>query len=205
MFSMAGGVGSRDMIARAHMLVDKATTLGEDPLVHTVLAKFLLKQKVDHVHAEREARKAIALDPNNSESIAMLAEVQLFAGEVQAAIALLNKAMRLNPVFPDRYRLLIAQALFHQRRYRDALDLLTTFCEGAHAFTYTIPCILYMSSAYGHLGETEMGQSIIKRFYSGQTVSIDAFETIVVLRLPFKNKADHEHLMAGIRKSLLND
>ncbi len=181
-FDTGGGYGNRDNLARAHMLVEKAITLGEDPLAHIVLSKIFLYQKVDHVQAEQEARKAIALDPNSSESLVMQAEVQLFAGQVQAATALLQKAMRLNPIFPDRYRMLMAQALFDQRRYSDALDQFAAFCEGASGFVYYIPCLLYMSSAYGHLGETAAGQVLIKRWirFDGTRKSIDNFETLAV-------------------------
>ncbi len=208
MFETYGGGPKRDELARAHTLADKAVELGEDPLAHTLLAKIFLIQKVDHQRAEAEARKANALDPNNTESLVMLAEVLLYTDKVGAAIELLKGAMRLNPGFPTTYRLLLAQALFEQRQYRDALDQLTTACKGAISQTYDLPCVSYTVSAYGHLGEIESGRNFGKSIAGrGANIAqgIERLETEIILRFPFKVEASREHLISGIRKVWPND
>ena len=86
-----GGVGTEDT-TRAHQLANTALALGEDPATHILLAKIHLIEKGDYVRAEAEARKAIAIDPNNSESLAMLAEVSLYTNRPEVAIQLLQKS-----------------------------------------------------------------------------------------------------------------
>ena len=173
-------------------------------MAHAVLASILLKRKADYDRAGVEARKAIALDPNNSESVATLAEVLIYTGRSEAAVELLQQAMRLNPVVPGWFRILMAQALFSQRRYREAINQIANLCEDAGTTLIVLTCYFYLSSAYGHLGEISTGQAIIRpwiTFGGGSRMKIDSIETQIQIRLPFKNKVDHDHLLSGIRKS----
>ncbi len=199
-----GGVGREDNI-RAHQLANTALALGEDPATHTLLAKIYLIEKGDYTRAEAEARKAIAVDPNNSEGLATLAEVLLYTDRPEVAIQLLQKAMRLNPGFPYSYQILMAQARFEQKRYRDVINLLTTVCEGAVARSYDRPCQYYSASAYGYLGEIETGEKAARlgNFPGGDRYQfLNSAEAVIALWFPFKNVASREHLIEGIRKVL---
>ncbi len=200
--------GRREDTTRAHRLANTALALGEDPATHTLLAKIHLIEKGDYTRAEAEARKAIAVDPNNSEGLATLAEVLLYTDRAEAAIQLLQKAMRLDPGFPYSYQILMAQARFEQKLYRDVIDLLTTVCEGAISQENTRPCQFYGASAYGYLGEIETGQKVLKlsNFAGGDRHQfLNDVEVIVALWFPFKNVASREHLIEGIRMALAID
>ncbi|MFQ5953668.1 MAG: adenylate/guanylate cyclase domain-containing protein [Kiloniellales bacterium] len=202
-----GGVGREDNI-RAHQLANTALALGEDPATHTLLAKIHLVEKGDYTSAEAEARKAIAIDPNNSEGLATLAEVSLYMSRPKVATQLLQKAMRADPGFPFSYQILMAQARFEQKRYRDVINLLTAVCEGVVAVSYIRPCQIYSASAYGHLGEMETGQKILKLsgFHGDDRHGLlNEVKVIVAIRFPFKNLASREHLIEGIRMALQID
>jgi tetratricopeptide (TPR) repeat protein len=202
-----GGVGREDTI-RAHQLANIALALGEDPATHTLLAKINLIEKGDYTRAEAEARKAIAIDPNNSEGLATLAEVSLYTNRPEAAIQLLQKAMRLDPGFPLSYQILMAQAWFEQKRYRDVINLLTTVCEGAVARSYDRPCRYYGASAHGYLGEIENGQKVLRlssNFSAPKDQFLGSAEVVIAIWFPFKNVASREHLIEGIRKVLQID
>jgi tetratricopeptide (TPR) repeat protein len=206
--STEAGAGQREDIARAHQLANTALNLGEDPATHTLLAKIHLMEKGDYARAEAEARKAIAMDPNNSEGLATLAEVMLYTNQAEAAIQLLQKAMRLDPGFPYSYQILLAQAQFEQKRYRDVINLLTTACEGAFSQSNIRPCRYYGASAHGHLGEFEAGQMVLKlsNFPGGNRHQfLNAVEVIVAIWFPFKNDSSREHLIEGIRTALQID
>ena len=70
---------------------------GEDPAAHTLLAKIYLMDKGDYARAEAEARNATAIDPNNSEALATLAEILLYTERAEAATQILQKNDEARP------------------------------------------------------------------------------------------------------------
>ena len=184
-------------LKRAQELADKAITLGDDPVAHTLLNAIYLHQNGDHERAETVAQRAIEIDPNSSEALTALAEVRVYVDKSEEAIELLKKAMRLNPGFPDQYRLLLGQAFFNLRRYQDALDQFSKFCKDAAASQYDIPCYLYQASVYGHMQEIQKGRAEIEGWLDW---GFDSIEGLIALRLPFKSETSREHLIEGIRK-----
>ncbi len=133
-----------------------------------------------------------------------MAEVLLYTDRAEAAIQLLQKAMRLDPGFPYSYQILMAQARFEQKRYRDVIDLLTTVCEGAAAASYVLPCQYYSASAYGYLGEIETGEKVLRlsTFHAPKDQFLQSAEVVIAIWFPFRNVASREHLLEGIRKVL---
>jgi tetratricopeptide (TPR) repeat protein len=91
---------------------------------HKELAQKLnqLERKVGaHDKAIAEGELAISLDPNFSIAHAHLAQIMLFAGRFQDAIALTEKAMRLSPYYPAFYLSALARSYAFKRKYEDAL------------------------------------------------------------------------------------
>ena len=191
-----GGTPTADR-TRVQELVNAALDLPEDPRTHTLLAKIYLFDKDDHARAEAEARKAIDIDPNSSEGLATLAEILLYTNQVEAATEILQMSMRLNPGFPNSYQILLAQAWFEQKRYRDVINLLETVCEGASIWRHYRTCRYYRASAHGHLGELKSGREGTDLY-----IFSDGWETVIVIWFPFKYESSREHLMEGVRKIL---
>ena len=203
-FSTPGGF--REDLARAQQLADSARALGEDAQTHMLLAKIHLFEKNDHARAEREARKAANVDPNNSEGLATLAEVLLYSGQTDPATQVLRKAMRLDPSFPISYQILLAQADFEKRHYQDVLNQLSAACRGVAARFYFRPCRVYGASAFGHLGEIELGRKEILRIANWSSLSHEqrsnSLRVLIGVRFPFKTKSSEAHLLEGIEKVL---
>ncbi len=191
-----GGTPTADR-TRVQELVNAALDLREDPRTHTLLAKIYLFDKDDHARAEAEARKAIDIDPNSSEGLATLAEILLYTNQAEAATEILQMSMRLNPGFPNSYQILLAQAWFEQKRYRDVINLLETVCEGASIWRHYRTCRYYRASAHGHLGELKSGREGTDLY-----IFSDGWETVIVIWFPFKYESSREHLMEGVRKIL---
>ena len=181
---------------RARVLANQALKLGRVSLGHLLLARLFLYQKFDHTQAENEVRRALAIDPNEAEASALIAEIQLYTDRYNEAIQYLQKAMRLNPGFPQRYRFLIGQAKFHQGDFRSALDAMAKFCETASMLAYYRSCKLNEASANAHIGQISKARSIIKIYANRNLASL---ETMVVMQFPFKNRTPREALITGIR------
>jgi adenylate cyclase len=89
-------------LERAAELAQKAVTLDDSlPGAHLLLAYVSLWKNRQHELAIAEGKKALALDPNNAEGYATLANILTFAGRPEEAIALLERGMRLNPRAPN--------------------------------------------------------------------------------------------------------
>jgi tetratricopeptide (TPR) repeat protein len=67
-----------------------------------------------------EAERAIALNPNNAFTLADLGRSLEFAGD-ERGIALVKKAMKLDPFHPTFYHFAVAHSHFHRGEYEAAL------------------------------------------------------------------------------------
>ena len=72
------------------------------PDAHTAVGLVYLLMRQWHKAVE-ECERAVSLNPNSADNIVNLAMVLRSVGRVEEALALLNKAVRLNPMPPDFY------------------------------------------------------------------------------------------------------
>jgi adenylate cyclase len=68
-----------------------------------------------------EYEHALKLNPNDADVMAELADAYAHADRAEDAIALIERAMRLNPFFPDSYLWNLADAFFALERYEDTI------------------------------------------------------------------------------------
>jgi adenylate cyclase len=74
--------------------------------------------------AVKECEVAVSLSPNSADSVVMLAVVYRTVGRVAEALAMLEKAMRLNPMPPDWYLHEFGTCYRITGRYEDAIAIL---------------------------------------------------------------------------------
>jgi TolB-like protein len=96
---------------------------GDLPQAHTVLGyvHHFLRQPADAV---REGTRAIALDPNDADAYATLAQSTAYAGDPERAIGLVATGMKLNPHYGAAYGGVLGQAYFLAGRYTEAIPVL---------------------------------------------------------------------------------
>lgn len=70
------------------------------------------------------AKRAIALDPNHADAYMTLAYARVYQNRFQDAIALVRKAMRLNPRYPSQYPSILGRAYYHLGQYEEAAEIL---------------------------------------------------------------------------------
>ena len=107
-------------LQRAFELEQKALTLDDTlPRAHIILSwVYTFQAKYEPAAAER----AIALDPNNADGYHGLANVFNFFGErTTEAIALMEKAIRLNPRYPFNFPYTLGFAYNLVGRYEEAI------------------------------------------------------------------------------------
>jgi adenylate cyclase len=140
-----------DSMAEARVLAEKAVALDEDlPLARWVLGRVLSRrQHFDGDRAIAELQKAIALDPNYADAYALLANVLVFVGRAEEALAQIERAMRLNPHFPFWYFYVRGISQFHLTRYDAAAEDLRKAIERNPTAPWPHR---FLAATYGQLG-----------------------------------------------------
>jgi tetratricopeptide (TPR) repeat protein len=151
--------------------------------------------KKQHEQAIAELEKAIALNPNDADGLAMLGSTLNWAGRPEEAIGLVKKAMRLNPTYPDWYLWNSGHAYFLTGRYEEAIETLNRVLDRNPGF---LPAHVYLTASYIGLGRHEEARAEAAEVMklSPQT-STGAWKQ----RLPYKDQAVLERLFEGLRKA----
>lgn len=89
------------------------------PQVHFVAGQVALFRG-QHKEAIEATRRAIHYSPNYADAYALLAWILNYAGEPNEALAILESAIRLNPVIPASYSEILGEIHFSLGNYTDA-------------------------------------------------------------------------------------
>ena len=104
---LAWGGGRREM-ARALETVERAVALGGSARSHRLLAEMRLlapfPEMRSPIDALASARAAVAIDPEDPDNLAVLAQVLALTGRAAEAVRTIEQALRLDPTPPDWYR-----------------------------------------------------------------------------------------------------
>ena len=124
-----------DQKKKAIEIADMSLDLSDNPLAHRLLARQYLDLAMiagvgppsfsrvpRYDEAVTELRKAVALEPNNADSLAELANYLNFAGNPDEAATLIRDAKRLNPNFPIWYHRPAGIAAYLSGRYEAAAE-----------------------------------------------------------------------------------
>jgi adenylate cyclase len=166
----------------------------EEPHGHFALAMaYMWSRELDL--AEAAARRCLALAPNSTEGLRMLAHVQIFSGDAAGATETLEAYMRLDPHYPEIALQFLADAHFSLGAFAEAIAALeqrlarNPRSETAYAL---------LASCYGHLGQPADGQAAWERALSiNPGFSIERRRRV----LPFRNPEDFERRVEGLRKA----
>ena len=149
-----------------------------------------------HDLAITEAKMAVELNPSNAFAHYHLGNVLDFAGHPDEGISNMEKGLQLNPRDP-RYHLLIsglARAHLNARRYKDAVEWANKAIHRGpdHARAHAILAI-----SLAHLGQREEARA-----------ALDACERVRpgfaerwAFSRQYKNSADNEHILEGLRNA----
>ncbi|HVK91946.1 MAG TPA: adenylate/guanylate cyclase domain-containing protein [Mycoplana sp.] len=165
---------------------------------HFVIGVALLWSKRPEEALDAVAR-CIALAPSSAEGLLLRAHIEMFTGDPTRSIETIDAYMRLDPVYPEIALQFLAEAQFQLGRFELAADTLRRRLQ-RNPDAPTAYALL--ASCCGHLGRSEEGRSAwaqVKRIDPG--FSIERRRRL----LPFKNPADFELRVEGIRRLGLAD
>lgn len=100
------GGGRREM-RQALSMAERSMALEPTPRAHRLLAEMRLlapfEDMRDPLDALAAATAAVQMDPNDPDSLAVLAMVRALGGDAETAVGLIERARRLNPNYPAWY------------------------------------------------------------------------------------------------------
>ena len=180
-------------------LAQKAITLDDSSPYPYILLEIISLFNREYDKAIAYGEKAVALEPNHADATVELARTLEYAGRPEEAIELTKKAMRLSPYYPDWYLAVLAVAYRLAGNYDEAIAAFEKRRERNP--NSTLPH-LGLAVLYSEVGRDEEARAaaaeVLKR---NPRISLKQ----VTNRLPYKDPAEVDRIIAALRKAGLPD
>jgi adenylate cyclase len=149
----------------------------------------------DLAKAKAEAERAIALNPSYALAYGTLGLVEVYLGRPLEAVPIIERAIRLDPVFTQQYMHFLGTAYLMADRYETAA---ATFRERIRLSPKTDLSRAFLACALGHLGEVDEARRIWR-----ELMEINPRYSLAghLARLPLQNPADADRIRNGLAKA----
>jgi adenylate cyclase len=150
------------------------------------------------VHLERRSfdeatfhiERFVALNPNDSAAALSMGSLLAYLGRAQEGITWIERAFRLNPFQPPTFHSHCGMILFAARRYAESIAAFNRILV-AHKWA-----MIYLVAGNAYLGRFEEARTLISTLAKlHPNISLLAFAA----KEPFKQSADLDHLLEGLR------
>ncbi len=192
---------------QAWQYAKRAASLDDaDPHTHVCLAWCHLYRH-DFEPARQHLELAEQLNPNDADRAMDRGTGWLYLGEIERALACMEKGMRLNPHHPNSYIVDLAEAYFVARRYREMLQLLERIPDQSLVWA------AWKAAAHALLGDHAKAQIEAERFKSNLRAAwrgdpkagpAEYVEWLMSFS-PFYRAEDREHLLLGFKLAGLSN
>ena len=175
--------------------VEHALALGDAVPQVYFAASYIYLQLGRHADSIAAARRAIELDPNYADGYVQLALSLIFSGRSEEALDQMANAMRLNPWHPFLYPWVLGHAHFLMEQYEEAIKLFEKVVESNPHYH---DGHLALAAAYGMAGRIDDAE-----WEAEEVLSLQPDFTLAdnLRTTPYKNPADLERWIAGLRKA----
>ena len=154
--------------------------------------------------AVEELRSAVAIAPNDADTLADLALALVLNGNPEEAEKYIKAAKRLNPNFPNSYHIPAGVASYVLGNYSAAQTEFQAWFENEIIPRHSA---LWLSAAKAQLGDTENAARILKTALTGmwRNYTTASIEFYFRYHFPIKESAHREQVLIGLRKAGLPD
>jgi adenylate cyclase len=179
-------------LEQAHDLAQKALDLEESADAYSLLGYiYLLRKQYDL--ASHALERAVELNPNDWDSLAILASVKLYTGRPDEAIQTFETALRFNPAVDVDRQLELGFAYYLASRYDASIKTLEQAVERNpdHPFLY-----IALAAAYAQAGRPEDAKraaAAVRRLHP--------FFEIASFGTRYRDPQDRERIADGLRKA----
>ncbi len=183
-------------LQQAFELTQQAVALDDaQPIGRLILGNVYLWGKREHEQALAEAEQAIALNPNFAQAYAHLGNFLVYAGRPQAAIEMIERAMRLDPHYPPLYLSWLGHAYRLTGQAETAIAILQRAVKRNPNYLYFH---LHLVVTYSDVGREDAA-----RAEAAEVLRINPKFVVEGLAqiLPFKDPAVRERYLDALRKA----
>jgi Tfp pilus assembly protein PilF len=143
-------------LTKAMELGRKAIELDDRSAGAHLLVALVHQYRGEHDEAEVEGRNVLALEPTQAETLGNLGRFLKASGRFEEAIAVLEKAMRIDPHHPPDWIGWLGQSHFRLGRYDEAIRILEA---GVAKHPDVLPLQLYLAQSYAMSGQAEQAKA----------------------------------------------
>jgi TolB-like protein/Flp pilus assembly protein TadD len=183
-----------------YRLINKYLTTamnGPTPLAHEVATQLHIEH-ADYDGAINEAKKAVSLDPNDPHSHLAMGQALLYASRHREAVEAFKRAMRLDPLYPDKFGYLLGMAYLFWIHYEEAVELLE---RANKSNPEDIGMLWFLAAAYAHLGRVGEAEATLAEMWKlwPQYSYVELLDTKYFFNS--KDPGDSKILIDGLRKA----
>ena len=186
-------------LQRALELATRALSLQEALPVAYFVKGLAYRESNEYVKALVEAEKAIEYDPNYANAHLLLATLLYYAGRPREGLERIRKAIQINPHHPYNYTFHLGQAYYTLGRYDEAID---AFSQGIASNPASERLHVWLAAAYAQSGNIDDAEWEVDQIH---TLNPDFSLERMQQTFPFKEPADREHFLDGLRKAGLSE
>lgn len=182
---------------------ETALKLGASALAHRVLSRKYYSPALhiatsdEPLRAMTELEAALAIEPNNPDLLAELADVLPFAGRPDRALQTIERAIALNPDHRDWYLRPLGIAQLLEKQYEKSVRSFRTWLAGEKIMT---DYYLWLASALAHAGHTEQASSVLHHVNEAGGSNLPTSFYAVKRAWPLPQKAENIFL-SGLRRA----
>ncbi len=174
----------------AFALAKKAVETDQnDGQPHVILGMVYLERR-SFDEAAFHAERSVALNPNDSHAAIFMGELLAYLGRPEEGITWAERAFRLNPFPPQAYNSFYGMIQFAARRYAESI---ATFNRILAAHNWEM---MYRAAANAYLGRLEEARAFASKWVEQHP---DVSLLTSAAKEPFKQPADLDHLLEGLR------
>jgi tetratricopeptide (TPR) repeat protein len=173
------------------------------PTVHSVLAE-IYQRNGQYEQGLEQLENAIVKTPNSAELYYKLGELVAEGGRPQEAIALIERAIRLNPFYPGDYLFVLSMRYFLLQQYDNGLQIAEQLLDRGQREGKKLGMLdwghLWSAINLFEFGQIEQAQAHMKKYLKlWPTTSVDFWEQR--LKNEFQNPADLERILGAMHKA----
>ena len=207
--NMLAGIGyeTDDTQDETMATVQRALALDSDDNWSRLTLAWTLLRRQRFEESGEQFERALALNRNDADCMSWVALAFVLLGRAEEAFDLIRKAMRLNPLHPNSYHLVLGNAAYYTGRYEDALR------EYRRGSEYGVWHHANLAAAYGQTDRTEEAQTETALFVEerrrqlakrGTSIPASDLELVTERLRRFKRHVDQERFLDGLRKAGLS-
>jgi len=183
-----------------YRLINKYLTTamnGPTPLTYEVATQLHIEH-ADFDGAINEAKKAVSLDPNDPHSHLAMGQALLYASRHREAVDSFKKALRIEPLYQDKFGYLLGMSYFFWIHYEEALEL---FERAYNNNPDDIGILWFLAAAYAHLGRVGEAEATLAELW--KLWPQWSYDPLSGMKYYFDSKdpADSKILIDGLRKA----